>query len=122
MNSDDRKYLAYLTAWAVDRVATTIYHAGLESGTFRDLCTYPQLLEQADELLKAHPWPEKGEKTSRTYTWKATPPKKEMTAKELVDKIIMWGVNRGRGDIGSEFSKKYSAEDLIEYIEKEAGL
>lgn len=114
MNNDDRKYLAYLMAWAVDRVATTIYHAGLESGTFRDLCTYPQLLEQADELLKAHPWPEKGEKTGRTYTWKATPPKKEMTAKELVGRLEEYLSTRSRSEM--------DAYHLLLLAIKEAGL
>lgn len=53
MNTDDREYLAYLTAWVVDRLVTTIYRASPTSGEC-ELCDYSELLEQAREINNAY--------------------------------------------------------------------
>ncbi len=54
MNSDDRKYLAYLTAWAVDRIVTGNCNLKNRESAIRE-CTYGELTNQADFIMKEYP-------------------------------------------------------------------
>ncbi len=52
MDRDKQLYFAYLTAWAVDRIFTTLCNLS-DPERHIDLCTYEGLKNQADVIVDA---------------------------------------------------------------------
>jgi len=94
MNSDDRKYLAYLTAWAVGRITTDGNNAPMTPYGFG--------------MIR-----EVGEETYQNFYPVEDEPK-EMTAKELVEKMEAFVGHTKFDSIGQFY--------LLDFAKKEAGL
>lgn len=50
----NEKFLAYLFAWATDRIVTAIMNSEPTRDNFVETCSYSDLNEQAEELIERY--------------------------------------------------------------------